>query len=510
MNKKRMGQFLRKLRNDKDWSQEEVSNKFRENYFDVSIKAISDWENGKTIPEIDKLSILANLYSVSIDEILDGEASANVDYFAEYVFADKNWYSKFTDKDDIYTIHQEQKLRVCKRFKQLLIKVIEGNDTKNERLEFKFLFEHFYKLSACAEEYITTTLNDDFLKLDEAIRNRLTGIGELKSDEKYFEISKFIIPTDESNVRLNEIVDGVNPNSYIDKRFKALDWWEKDMLLMSIQKGDFVFDESKFGANTLKMYEERFGREFDKEKCVRKAVKYMIDNGACLNYQFINLISRKQEKRRIIDKVEELYLLCEKPLPCSYMDGEKTFTRYAENNGKNRFIANYYYHFKFNFEFMKLSFDELYDFLWKYDPENMSNELIVCLAKRLNIDTERDMKYIRADLNMHSYLFESWKEYRLKEKKIEEGFLELRKLENKLENGEVYELTTIEEYIGGKDFNTLMDYFEYWKTLVSLQELRGMRDKAKTKELLDHLSSYSLEDIRNIYFKEEVIENETN
>lgn len=140
MNKKRMGQFLRKLRKDKNWSQEDLAKLFNENYFDVSVKAISDWENGKTIAEIEKLKFLSSLYGTSIDEILDGETRKETNYFEEYVFADNNIYLKFTNKDNIYEIHQEHKSRVIKRFNTLLKNIINGTETKNEEDEFKFLF----------------------------------------------------------------------------------------------------------------------------------------------------------------------------------------------------------------------------------------------------------------------------------------------------------------------------------------------------------------------------------
>ncbi len=508
MNKKRMGQFLRELRKSKNWSQEDLANQFRDKYFNVSVKAISDWENGKTVPEIGKLSFLSSHYGISIDEILDGEEKKENNFFEEYVFADKNWYQKFTDKDNIYEIHQGQKTRVIKRFDKLLKDMINGDVTKNDEAEFKFLFEHFYVLSGYANDYVRSDLNDDYLRLLEAIRNKQAEIAESNFDEKYFEVSKFIVPTDESNIRLNEIMDGVEPNSYLDKRFKSLDWWEKDMLLMSIQKGDIVFDQSGFGASTLKHYEERYGREFDKDEYVRKAVRYMIDNGACLNYQFINIISKKKERRRIIDRIEGLYLLCEKPLPCSYMDEMGTYTVYAENNRKNRFIANYYHQFRITFEFLKLSFDGLYDFLWKYDPDNTSEELLLIIANGLGIDTNRDMKYVQADLNMHSYIFEKWKEYRAEERRIESGLIELSSLEERLKKGEAYYFVETKRFVGGTDFASMMQCFEHWKSLVSLDELKKMRDKAKTKVLLENLSSYSLEDIRDIYLKEEVVEDD--
>ena len=511
MNKKRMGQFLRKLRKDKNWSQEDLAKLFNENYFDVSVKAISDWENGKTIAEIEKLKFLSSLYGTSIDEILDGETRKETNYFEEYVFADNNIYLKFTNKDNIYEIHQEHKSRVIKRFNTLLKNIINGTETKNEEDEFKFLFEHFYKLSDYAENYVHSNLDDNYLKLFEAIRNKLVELGCSSFDEKYFEITKFIIPTDESNVRLDEIMHGVEPNSCLEKRFKLLAWWEKDMLLMSVQKGDIVFDPSKFDARALKRYEDNHGREFDKDECVREAIKYMIDNGACLNYQFINLILKKKERHRIIDRIEEWYLLCEKPLPYPYRDEGKDFTVYAENNRKNRFVINYFSEFKYSFDFLKLDIDQLYDFLWKYDPEDMTDELFLILAKGLGIDTNREMKYIRADVNGRFYALKRWKEYRAKEKEIESGALELRNLEERLKNGEIYYFVETKRYVGATDSLNMMQYFEDWKSHVSLKELSKMRNKEKTKELIENLSSYSLGDLRNVYFKEKVIEeNETN
>ena len=152
MNKKKIGMFLKKLRLSKvdsigkNWSQEYLSNKFYEVDLNVSMKAISDWENGKTIPELEKLLYLSELYDVSIEEILDGEKYTNKDFYKEYIFANENWFKFFTEKDDIYTIRQKEIIKVNKRFKVLLIKKINREETRIEEEEFKFLFEHFYML----------------------------------------------------------------------------------------------------------------------------------------------------------------------------------------------------------------------------------------------------------------------------------------------------------------------------------------------------------------------------
>ena len=56
---------LRKYRKERDYTQEEVSE-----IIGVSPQSISKWERGETLPDITLLPILANLYMVSVDELL--------------------------------------------------------------------------------------------------------------------------------------------------------------------------------------------------------------------------------------------------------------------------------------------------------------------------------------------------------------------------------------------------------------------------------------------------------
>lgn len=509
MNKKKIGQFLRSLRKAKNLSQEKLSEWFASENFEVSVKAISDWENGKTIPEIEKLRVLSNFYGVSIDEILDGERLQNKDFLKEYVFANKDWHELFIGKDKLYEIHQAHKAKVVKRFKELLRKKISDEETKNEELEFQFLFEHFYTLSEYANQYVRRETEGNYPRLIEAIRNKRLEMGNVKKEVLFYEVSKFIFTTPETDIHLSEIMEDLAFSPYVYERFKMLEWWEKDMLLMTFQQGDVVYDPSRGGANYLRIYETNHGKEFDKNEVARNAIRYMIENGACLNYQFINIILKKRIKKRIIDRVEELYLVCEKPLECSFSEERKYFTSYVENTRKNRFLIKNYHLFRQLSIFQNLGTDELYDFVWKYNPENIPDDLLLLLAKKLSIDTNRDLKYVRADFKLFSYQLDEWKKYRHDEEKIDKDIEELKKLEEKLKNGEIYEFIEEEGYIGGKDFNEMMKFFDRWKTMASFDELKKKRDEKRTKQLLRNLDSYSLEDIRDIYMKEEVKESET-
>ena len=516
MNKERIGNFLRELRlskkseNGKPWSQKNLINEFDKVYdLEVSEKAVSDWELGKCLPEIDKLSYLAELYNVTIDEILDGERYVEKDYKREYVLANENWGSLFNEKGHLYNIRQKEIIKINKRFKELLIKKVNKDITKSEILEFKFLFEHFYMLSQHGYKNSKTEVNDEYVKLIEEINNKLLKFKDSKLEEKLFEVSKLIVPTNEVNIKLTELIDDMIPtNSNIGKRFKMLEWWEKDMLLMTIQKGELLkYDPSEHGSYNLKRDEDLHGKPFNKDERIKEAIKYMIDNGACINSQFLNIIIKKKEKLRIIDELERLYLLCKKPLECPYEDENNVeYVKYYENTRKNRYIVNNRY-LNSSLNFLNLNDEELYEFIWKYDPNNLPHELIIKLSNCFKIDTTREFKYILADFKSRSsFRLSPWIEYRKKEDEIEVGTKKLKRLEKLLYSGDIYYTNIKDEYIGGDDFESMMNYFEYLKSLISLDELKNKRDKKKTKELRENIDSYTLEDIRNIYLKEEVRE----
>ncbi len=60
------GNYLYQLRKDNKLTQRYVAYQL-----DVSDKAVSKWEMGKSKPDLDKLKLLATLYNVSLDELLD-------------------------------------------------------------------------------------------------------------------------------------------------------------------------------------------------------------------------------------------------------------------------------------------------------------------------------------------------------------------------------------------------------------------------------------------------------
>lgn len=63
-----MGERLQKLRNQSSLTQEELAERL-----DVSRQSVSKWELNKTLPDVDKLIQLSEIYQVSIDYLIKGE-----------------------------------------------------------------------------------------------------------------------------------------------------------------------------------------------------------------------------------------------------------------------------------------------------------------------------------------------------------------------------------------------------------------------------------------------------
>ncbi len=68
MDQQKIGKFLKSLRKGKGLTQEQLAE-----YFCVSSRTISRWENGNNMPDVDILIELADFYDVDIRELIDGE-----------------------------------------------------------------------------------------------------------------------------------------------------------------------------------------------------------------------------------------------------------------------------------------------------------------------------------------------------------------------------------------------------------------------------------------------------
>lgn len=75
MDTKKIGKFLRDLRQEQNLTQEELGEKLG-----ATNKTVSRWETGAYMPPVDILLAMSKLYGVSVNEILSGERLTNADY----------------------------------------------------------------------------------------------------------------------------------------------------------------------------------------------------------------------------------------------------------------------------------------------------------------------------------------------------------------------------------------------------------------------------------------------
>lgn len=68
MDQEKVGNFIKKLRQDNNLTQAEFASKLG-----VTYQAVSKWENGKNVPDIATMKEISNLFNVNIDEIISGK-----------------------------------------------------------------------------------------------------------------------------------------------------------------------------------------------------------------------------------------------------------------------------------------------------------------------------------------------------------------------------------------------------------------------------------------------------
>jgi len=68
INPKTFGEKLKNIRKEKNLTQKEVAEKLF-----ISVQAVSKWEKGKCLPDVDNIKTLGQLYQISVDNLLKTE-----------------------------------------------------------------------------------------------------------------------------------------------------------------------------------------------------------------------------------------------------------------------------------------------------------------------------------------------------------------------------------------------------------------------------------------------------
>ena len=72
MNQEKIGNYIKTLRKDNNLTQEQLAKKLG-----VTYQAVSKWENGKNIPDLQIIKEICNLFNIDINELLDNERPNN-------------------------------------------------------------------------------------------------------------------------------------------------------------------------------------------------------------------------------------------------------------------------------------------------------------------------------------------------------------------------------------------------------------------------------------------------
>lgn len=83
-----VGTQIKKYRNDRKLSQEELAEKIY-----VSRQTISNWETGKNYPDIHSLLLLSTLFNVSLDQLIKGDVEIMKEEIKETEMKKLNYYS---------------------------------------------------------------------------------------------------------------------------------------------------------------------------------------------------------------------------------------------------------------------------------------------------------------------------------------------------------------------------------------------------------------------------------
>ncbi len=322
MNKKKIGAFLKELRKENGLTQDEFACAFSKSCFGnigiISDAAISKWERGESMPNINDIQQLAHFYGITIDEILNGERVINIDFDEKYFLSNSRWGMNAPKDVNLYEIREKQELEIETRFKALLKKLIDKGLTLTENAEFDYLVAKFY----------TVYTDDEYDDIAVIIKNTKFLIVKTASlmhnsslDEKFWEAYKLFESHFMQTVKRDICDDIENTEDILRNRVRNLEVFEKDMLLAALQVENVTNcygiqdrNQAKFTRGLQSLYEKTYNRPYDEEQLTKSAIKLLVECGARLNPLLLGYQRDKIIKIDILDRLIELYDKFKKPI----------------------------------------------------------------------------------------------------------------------------------------------------------------------------------------------------
>lgn len=260
MDNMRIGNFIKKLRNELGLSQGELAEKVY-----ITRKAISKWENGKSIPTYDSLLTLASLFNVSIDELLLGER--------------KN--DKINKEEIIKSVYDDN-ISITNKFQKktkILITVIASLVI----LFFTFLMYYFFNSYDSVKVYLVKTDDSEVILTD--------GFLVLTNEKIYFRLGNIIYRNKEKITNIKVYYDYKNINHLLYSTDRI-----EDTLIV-----DYPGYNEYFKINKKNMQLDNLYMTLTEEG-VEKTVKLNLENDYSNNHLFFRKIREVSDGKKIINK----------------------------------------------------------------------------------------------------------------------------------------------------------------------------------------------------------------
>lgn len=517
MNKKIIGEHLRKLRTDKGYSQRKLCEILYERYgLYITPKSIIDWEKGKNTPLMENLPLLADLYEVSINEIISGEKPITLEQLKDkYPCLDTKRLDGVSG--DAYF---DSCFEIRRRIKTLACKYIRGELTQNEDIEFSFI----YRRGLDSRKFELSTHAKDTYHIDDKCPYEKFLMVLSKSLKHYTN------PTDKEIVwELQKLILGtqMRPSGYFccnvapeigdedDKGYSECELWTLDAILARFQNKTFVQEDIFNNRNASEDYLKRYGENYTPEQVDKDIIKYLIKKGARLNSYFFVKTLIKKRRLSIVDTLDDIYQDYLKPTVVNIENNGKTQLFSIKSTRKNFFLMSEEFHVlstvlnHFHSDDAPIVYtpDMIYRLICEHDE--MDETIIGILADVYELDKNRPYETLKEEVLSYNPLFGIYfKKYKEKEREYLKAISTFDELKKKLDSGELTYIEVTTQDFGPtreKEYETTI---ERYKSKLSYSEFLSYRDEKKSKKLLEEIDSLSIQEIRDKYFNKEVIVDE--
>ena len=332
MDKKKIGKFLRGLRQEKGLTQEGMVEEFSlcfGGYCDViTTTTVGKWERGESFPNMDNVKDLSRFFNVTIDEIFSGERAPSQNFEEKYFIYNNDWAQKSYPEDvNLKDVWGQNALEIEVRFNQLLEKLVQNELSPAEEKEFDFICTHFYEVNELdagpgGEMMWYNLAGVELERFKAKLKKQVND--KTSMQEKIWEACKPLVYKKGVNFwgdLCNNLF--VGQDKILAERIKNSPDVHKDMLLSFLQKNEIILKHNQ--------------QLVTSEEVTKDVIKALIKNGACLNDCFLEeRVIKKESRTSMLFLLYDSYSKQKGNYVVAVKDGKERLYYSIENTPTNR------------------------------------------------------------------------------------------------------------------------------------------------------------------------------